>query len=88
MAPFLHVIASYCTPIGYVSMGSMGPYVVFLEPVGDQRRTVPHFKSLMNLIGNCQAQGSGGTFFLRYALLKKAILHLNQRSSGYFDVSL
>ena len=48
--------------------------LVFLGPLGVQRRYVPHFKGLIS--GNLEltAQGCNSTLTFRHPLLKKAIL--------------
>ena len=43
---------------------------IFLEPLGVQRHTVPHFKGLIELNLDLQAQGRNSTFTFRHALLK------------------
>ena len=45
-----------------------------MEPPGVQRHNVPHFKGLIMLYLDIEAQGRGSTFTLCHALLKKAIL--------------
>ena len=47
----------------------------FLEPLGVQRHTVPHFKGLIELYLDLQAQGRDSTFTICHALVKRAILH-------------
>ena len=48
--------------------------LVFLEPLGVQRRYVPHFKGLISGKVELEAQGRDSTFTFHHALLKKAIL--------------
>ena len=48
--------------------------LVFLEPLGVQRRNVPHFKGLIMLNLDFEAQGRGSTFTFCHGHLKKAIL--------------
>ena len=43
---------------------------VFLEPVGAQRRNVPHFKGLINAKVDLGAQGRDTTFTLCHAQLR------------------
>ena len=50
--------------------------LAILEPVGVQRHNVPHFKGLIMLYLDFEAQGRDSTFTFFHALLKKAILHL------------
>ena len=50
--------------------------MVFLEPVGVQRRNVPHFKGLINAKVDLGAQGRDTTFTLCHAQLRKPILLL------------
>ena len=40
-----------------------------------QRHTVPHFKGLIELYLDLQAQGRDSTFTICHALVKRAILH-------------
>ena len=51
------------------------------DPVGVQKRTVPHFKGLIR--GNLEptAQSYDSSFTLCHALYKKAILHLKMAKS-------
>ena len=49
--------------------------LVSLDPVGVQRCTVPHFKDLIVLYLDVQAQGRDTTFIFHHAHLKKAILY-------------
>ena len=60
--------------------------LVFLEPLGVQRRNVPHFKGLINAKVDLEAQGRDSTFTFCHAQLKKAILH-HTRASGRFVLS-
>ena len=46
-----------------------------LEPVGIQRRTVPHFKGLIYAKVELESQGRDSTFTICHAQLKKAVLH-------------
>ena len=48
--------------------------LAILEPVGVQRRNVPHFKGLIMLNLDFEAQGRGSTFTFCHGHLKKAIL--------------
>ena len=48
--------------------------LVFLEPLGVQRRHVPHFKGLIYAKAELEAQGTDTTFTICHTLLKKAIL--------------
>ena len=48
--------------------------LVFLEPLGVQRRYVPHFKGLISGKVELEAQGRDSTFTICHTLLKKAIL--------------
>ena len=48
--------------------------MVFLEPLGAQRRYAPHFKGLISVKVELEAQGHDSTFIFSHALLKKAIL--------------
>ena len=48
--------------------------LVSLEPLGVQRRNVPHFKGLIYAKVELEAQGRNSTFTFHHALLKKAIL--------------
>ena len=50
--------------------------LVFLEPLGVQRRYVPHLKGLISGKVDLEAQGRDSTFTFCHALWKKAILHL------------
>ena len=50
--------------------------LVFLEPLGVQRRYVPDFKGLIYVKVEPEAQGRDSTFTFCHAHLKKAILHL------------
>ncbi len=50
--------------------------LVFLEPMGVQRRYVHHFEGLISGKVELEAQGRDSTFTFHHALLKKAILHL------------
>ena len=50
--------------------------MVFLEPLGVQRRYVPHFKGLIYAKVDLEAQGRGSTFTFCHAQLKTAILLL------------
>ena len=50
--------------------------LVFLEPVGVQRRNVPHFKGLINAKVDLEPQGHDTTFTLCHAQLHKPILLL------------
>ena len=43
--------------------------------MGVQRHTVPHFKGLIELYLDLQAQGRDSTFTICHALVKRAILH-------------
>ena len=52
--------------------------LVFLEPLGVQRRYVPHFKGLIYAKVDLEAQGRDSTFTICHALVKKAILHLKR----------
>ena len=45
-----------------------------MKPVGVQRRNVPHFKGLIMLNLDFEAQGHGSTFILCHGHLKKGIL--------------
>ena len=45
--------------------------LVFLEPMGVQRHTVPHFKGLIELYLDLQAQGRDSIFTFCHAQLKK-----------------
>ena len=49
--------------------------LVFLEPLGVQRHTVPHFKGLINAKVDLEAQERGSTITIRHAHLNKAILY-------------
>ena len=55
--------------------------MVLLEPLGVQRRYVPHFKGLISGNLDFEAQGRDSTFTFLHALLKKAIL-LHKRAKG------
>ena len=55
--------------------------MVFLEPLGVQRRYVPHFKGLISAKVDLEAQGRDSTFTFCHAQLKKAIL-LHKRAIG------
>ncbi len=48
--------------------------MVFLEPLGVQRRYVPHFKGLISVKVDLEAQVRDSTFTFCHAQLKKAIL--------------
>ena len=52
--------------------------MLFLEPLGVQRRYVPHLKGPIS--GNVELKGQGrdGTFTFCHALVDKAILHLKE----------
>ena len=47
--------------------------LVFLEPLGVQRRYVPHFKGLISGKVELEAQGRDSTFTFCHAHLKKAM---------------
>ena len=47
--------------------------LVFLEPLGVQRRYVPHFKGLIRAKVDLEAQGRDTTFTICHTLLKKTI---------------
>ena len=49
-------------------------WLVFLEPLGVQRRHVPHFEALNRAKVDLEAQGRDSTFTICHPLLKKAIL--------------
>ena len=55
--------------------------LVFLEPLGVQRHNVPHFKGLIVLFLDVEAQGRDSTFTFCHAQLTKAIL-LHKRAIG------
>ena len=61
-------------------------WLVFLKPMGVQRRHVPHFKGLICAKVDLEAQGRDSTFTFCHAHLKKAILH-HKRASGRFILS-
>ena len=48
--------------------------LVFLKPLGVQRRYVPYFKGIISGKVELEAQGRESTFTFCHALLKKAIL--------------
>ena len=50
--------------------------LVSLELLGVQRHTVAHFKGLINVKVDLEAQGRDTSFIMGHALLKKATLHL------------
>ena len=50
--------------------------LVFLEPLGVQRRYIPHLKGLISGKVDLEAQGYDSTFTLCHTLVKKVILHL------------
>ena len=50
--------------------------MVFLEPLGVERRYVPHFKGLIYAKVDLEAQGRGITFTSCHTQLKRAILLL------------
>ena len=52
--------------------------------MGVQRHTVPHFKGLINVKVELEAQGSDTTFTLCQAQLKKAILLLKTANRTVF----
>ena len=54
-----------------------------MEPLEVQRRYVPHFKGLISVKVDLEAQWRDSTFNLYHTLLKKAILHL-KRAKGVF----
>ena len=54
--------------------GSLSLRLAILEPVGVQRCNVPHFKGLIMLYLDFEAQGRGSTFTFCQGHLKKAIL--------------
>ena len=49
--------------------------LVFWEPLGVNRRNVPHFKDLIYAKEELEGQGRDSTFTLCHALWKQAILH-------------
>ena len=54
-----------------------------MEPVGVQRRYVPHFKGLICANLDFEAQGRDSTFTFLHALLEKAILFHKKAKGGY-----
>ena len=54
--------------------------------MGAQRHNVPHFKGLIMLYLDFEAQGRGSTFTFCHAHLKKAILHLKM-ATVRFDLN-
>ena len=52
--------------------------MVFLEPLGVQRRHVLHIEGLIYAKVDIEAQGLDSTFTICHALVKKAILHLKR----------
>ena len=54
-----------------------------MEPVGVQRHNVPHFKGLIMLNLDFEAQGRGSTFTFCYGRMKKGIL-LHKRATVRF----
>ena len=59
--------------------------LAIFEPVGVQRRNVPHFKSLIVFYLDFEAQGRDSTFTFHHAHLKKAIL-LHKIAKVPFDL--
>ena len=61
--------------------------LAIFEPVGVQRHNVPHFKGLIMLYLDFEAQGRDSTFTFCHVLLKKAIL-LHKMATVQFDMLL
>ena len=57
-----------------------------MEPLGVQRHNVPHFKGLIMLYMDFQAEGCGSAFTFSHAHLKKAIL-LHKMARVRFDLN-
>ena len=55
-----------------------------MEPLGVQRRYVPHFKGLISGKVELDAQGRDSNFTFHHALLKKAILLLKMAKRPVF----
>ena len=55
--------------------------MVFLQPLGVQRRYVPHLKGLISVKVDLEAQERDSTFTFFHAHLTKAILHLKEAKS-------
>ena len=58
-----------------------------MEPLGVQRRYVPHFKDLISGNLDFEAQGRDSTFTFLHALLKKTIL-LHKRAYRFVTFAL